>query len=252
MSFNVSADAYGRFMGRYSEPLGELFADFALLEQGQRALDVGCGPGALTAPLVQRLGPDAVVAVDPSVSFVEAAQERFPGVDVRAAVAEQLPFDDDSFDASLAQLVVHFMSDPAAGMREMARVTRSRGLVAACVWDHGGGVGPLSPFWRAVHDLHPRAEDESGLVGSRGGQLEELCATAGLRDIESTVLTVHVRYDTFDEWWEPYTFGVGPAGTYVAGLDDDDRERLRVRCEEMLSPVPFEVTASAWSVRARV
>ena len=104
-------------------------------------LDVGCGPGALTSELVARVGAVNVVAVDPSVMFVEAARSRHPGVDVRQAAAERLPFTDDEFDAALAQLVVHFMTDPVAGLTEMARVTRPEGVVAACVWDHAGDGG---------------------------------------------------------------------------------------------------------------
>ncbi len=142
MTFNVAADAYGKFMGQYSEPLAVPFADAAGVRAGQRALDVGCGPGALTAQLVERLGADAVSAIDPSPPFVAAMRERFPAVDVHAGVAEMLPFPDDDFDLALAQLVVHFMDDPVAGLREMARVTRPGGSIAACVWDHAGGGGP--------------------------------------------------------------------------------------------------------------
>jgi SAM-dependent methyltransferase len=251
MGFNVAADAYGRFMGRYSEPLAEQFVDLAGVRAGQQALDVGCGPGALTAVLVQRLGSDAVTAIDPSTPFVEATRSRFPEVDVRSGAAEQLPFADDSFDVVLAQLVVHFMTDPAAGLREMARVTRPGGLLAASVWDHAGGAGPLSTFWQTVRDIDPDARDESGLAGAREGHLVELCNAAGLTRVESTSLTVAVRYPTFDDWWEPYTLGVGPAGDYVARLDDARRDDLRRRCAEALPPAPFEVTASAWCVLAR-
>jgi SAM-dependent methyltransferase len=252
VSFDVSADAYGRFMGRYSDLLAVPFLDQADVAAGQRALDVGCGPGALTARLVERLGADAVAAVDPSPSFVDSARARFPEVDVRSGVAERLPFDDDSFDRTLAQLVVHFMTDPVAGLAEMARVTRSGGLVTACSWDHAGGSGPLSIYWEAARSLDPRVQDEAGLPGTREGHLVELCQAAGLTRVESSVLTVSVHYATFDEWWEPYTLGVGPAGAYVAGLDPSRREALRVRCAQLLPEAPFDLTASAWSVRARV
>jgi SAM-dependent methyltransferase len=252
VSFDVGADAYGRFMGRYSGPLAPRFAALAGLAEGQRALDVGCGAGALTAELVARVGAGAVAAVDPSESFVGAVRERLPGVDVRRAVAEALPFPDGAFDCALAQLVVHFMTDPVAGLAEMARVTRPTGLVAACVWDHAGGTGPLSLFWRAVHDLDPRARDESGLAGAREGHLAELFAAAGLHGIESSVLTVTVRYATFDEWWEPYTLGVGPAGDYVGRLDETQRGELRAHCVTLLpSQGPFDITASAWAARGR-
>ena len=180
MSFDVSADAYLRFMGRYSEPLAVQFADLAGVQPGQRVLDVGCGPGALTAELVRRTGAEAVSAVEPSASFAAAVRERLPGVDVRRSAAEQLPFPDDTFDAALAQLVVHFMTDPVQGLREMSRVTRPGGMVAACVWDHAGGRGPLTAFWSAVRELDPAADDESGLAGVREGHLARLFAQAGL------------------------------------------------------------------------
>lgn len=251
MSFNVPADAYARFMGRYSEPLAVRFVELADLHRGQRALDVGAGTGVLTAQLVARLGSDAVVAIDPSAPFVEATRARLPDVDVRSGAAEQLPFPDASFDAALAQLVVHFMSDPVAGLREMARVTRPGGTVAACVWDHAGKSGPLSTFWQAVSETDPGAEDESGLAGAREGHLAELFEAAGLRDIESSKLTVRTKLASFEDWWEPYTFGVGPAGAYVARLDEHGREALRSRCEQRLPSGPFEVSAAAWCVRAR-
>ncbi len=251
MTFAVTADAYDRFMGRFSRPLAAQFVELAQVQEGQRALDVGCGPGALTAELVDRLGAGAVVAIDPSPSFVEAARARFPGVDVRAGTAEQIPFPDDVFDLALAQLVVHFMTDPVAGLREMGRVTRPGGMVATCVWDHAGGEGPLSAFWQAVRDVDPGAPDEAGLPGVREGHLVELCEAAGLRDVEPGTLTVTVRFETFADWWEPFTFGVGPAGAYIARLDEPGRAALRERCEQRLPPAPFEIRASAWSVRAR-
>jgi SAM-dependent methyltransferase len=250
MSFAVPADAYDRFMGRYSSRLAPLFADFGELAGAATVLDVGCGPGALTSELVARLGSAAVTAVDPSEPFVAAAQARNPGVDVRQASAEALPFGDRSFDRALAQLVVHFMADPVAGLREMHRVTREGGLAAACVWDHAGGTGPLSPFWDVVHTIDPGAPDESGLAGARESDLTRLFGDAGFRDVEEIALTVRVEHVSFDEWWEPFTFGVGPAGAYVTGLGDAERRELRERCAASLGEGPFTVSARAWSARA--
>lgn len=252
MAFDVSADAYGRFMGRYSEPLAVQFAEVAELRTGQRVLDVGCGPGVLTAQLVDRLGGDAVSAIDPSESFVQATKARLPEVDVRSGVAEQLPYLDDSFDVALAQLVVHFMSDPVAGLGEMGRVTRPGGLVAACVWDHSGDGGPLSLFWRAAQDIDPSAPGEAVLAGTREGHLAQLCEAAGLTGIESSSLTVRTPFATFTDWWEPFMLGVGPAGDYVTRLDGAQRAALQARCEQLLPPAPFALFASAWCVRARV
>jgi SAM-dependent methyltransferase len=251
MVFNVSADSYARFMGRYSEPLAVQFADLAGLERGRRVLDVGCGPGALTAQLVQRVGTGWVAAIDPSAAFVAATRDRFPGLDVQRGLAEQLPFGDDSFDAALAQLVVHFMADPVTGLAEMGRVKRPGGVVAACVWDHAGGAGPLATFWQAVHDLDPAVPDESGLAGAREGHLAELAGAAGLRQVESGSLTVEIEFATFTSWWEPFTLGVGPAGSYITRLADTQLEAVRDRCEQLLPPAPFRLPASAWTVTAR-
>ena len=249
MSFAVGADLYDRFMGRYSVPLAPGFADLASVDASQRVLDVGCGPGALTAELVRRLGPGAVTAVDPSEPFVAAARQRHPGVDVQRAAAEHLPFDDEAFDAALAQLVVHFMTDPIAGLREMARVTRKDGVVAASVWDHAGGQGPLSLYWQAVRELDPNVVGESQLAGAGEGDLGRLFREAGLREVEESALSVSVEHPSFEEWWEPYTLGVGPAGVYVAGLDAERQARLRDRCRAMLPPPPFTVRAVAWAAR---
>jgi SAM-dependent methyltransferase len=219
---------------------------------GQSALDVGCGPGALTAELVRRLGSTAVSAVDPSESFVTAAAERLPGVTVSRAAAEQLPFPDNVCDVVLAQLVVHFMADPIAGLREMGRVARPGGTIAACVWDHAGGRGPLSVFWRAARELDPSARDESALAGARRGHLVELFALAGLGAAREKVLTVRARYSSFEKWWEPFTLGVGPAGAYVASRTADQRAALRDHCRQLLPAGPIQVDASAWAAACPV
>jgi len=167
---------------------------------------------------------------------------------VERASAERLPFPDQTFDAALAQLVVHFMADPVSGLREMARVTRKRGVVAACVWDHAGGQGPLSVYWEAARELDPEVEDESELAGARAGHLTELFEAAGLDEIEETNLAVSVEHPTFEDWWEPFTLGVGPAGSYAARLDPTRQAELRELCRARL-PAPFVLTARAWAAR---
>jgi SAM-dependent methyltransferase len=251
VSFDVAADAYDRFMGRYSVPLAAHLVELAEVRDGMRAVDVGCGPGAVTAELVTSLGAGMVAAADPSEPFVAAARERYPGVDIRQASAEELPFADAEFDVALAQLVVHFMADPVAGLGEMARVTKPGGTVAASVWDFEGGRSPISLFWTAARELDPALEDESGLAGARKGHLVELFHVAGLHDVEEAELSVRVEHGSFDEWWEPFTHGVGPSGVYVAGLDADRREALRERCRE-LAPTPFTLEAVAWAARGQV
>ena len=252
MTFDVAAEAYDRFMGRYSVQLAPQLAELGGVEAGQRVLDVGCGPGALTGELVRRLGAGAVAAVDPSDPFVAAAKARHPGVEVQRASAERLPFGDGTFDAALAQLVVHFMADPVAGLREMARVTRPGGVVAACVWDHAGDRTPLAVFWRAAHELDPGTQGESALAGAREGHLAELLAAAGVTSVEEATLQAAIEFVSFEEWWDPFTFGVGPAGAYAGTLDDAPLAALRDRCRELLGPPPFTVSTAAWAASGRV
>jgi SAM-dependent methyltransferase len=249
VSFTVDPDPYDRFMGRYSRLLAPQLADLAAVSAGQRVLDVGCGPGALTAELVKRLGATAVSAVDPSEPFVAAVEERHPGVDVRRAAAERLPFQDAEFDATLAQLVVHLMDNPTVGVDEMVRVTRKRGVVAASVWDYSGGRGPVSVLWDGARELDPEVVDESHLAGVREGHLAELFEAAGLQEVEETAHSIRVEHSSFEEWWEPFTLGVASAGSYVAGLDPARQAQLRERCREKLPTAPFLLTAHAWAAR---
>lgn len=252
MSFQFTgADAYGSFMGRYAEPLAGMFADYAGVGGRQRALDVGSGPGALTAELVRRLGASWVCAAEPSPTFAAAARQRLPGVALVQAAAERLPFADRVFDVVTAQLVVHFMADPVGGLREMRRVTRAGGAVAACVWDYAGGRGPASVLWQAAGELSPHVPDESDLPGVREGHLITLFGEAGLGELRPGTLTVAVRYPSFEHWWEPMTLGVGPAGMYVASLDPARRAGLRQRCQALLPAGTVEIRASAWTVVGR-
>lgn len=246
MSFDVAADAYDSFMGAWSGLLSERFADLAGVAPGQRVLDVGCGTGRLTRELVARVGAEAVSAADPSEPFVGAMRERFPGVDVRHAPAEHLPFDDHTFDVALAQLVVHFMSDPVAGITEMARVTRPGGRVATSVWDYGGGRSPINPFWDAVATLGLPVSDEISRPGTRQGHLVELSEEAGLADPRAAEIVVERAFATFDGWWEPFALGVGPAGAYLAKADAGTRQAIETACRDRLGDGPFMLACAAW------
>jgi SAM-dependent methyltransferase len=246
----TAADAYDRFMGRYSELLAPAMADLGRVSRDTRVVDVGCGPGALTAELVRRTGAASVAAADPSEPFVAAVRRRYPGVDARVAPAESLPFPDSSFDSALAQLVVHFMRDPVAGLREMARVTRRGGTVAACVWD-SLGRGPVSEFWRAAREIAPTTgEDER--AGVKEGHLAQLFGDAGLRDVESSEVWARLALPSFDAWWGPFELGVGPVGAFVAGLDAGRRADLRERARARMPQGPFVHEVRAWAARGVV
>jgi SAM-dependent methyltransferase len=257
-TFRASADAYDRFVGRYGAELARALIDFAGVEPGMRTLDVGCGPGALAAMLVERLGAARVSAADPSAPFVDACRTRLPGVEVVEAGAEALPFPDGAFDAALSQLVVNFMRDGESGVREMARVTRPGGVVASCVWDYGGEMTLLRAFWDAAREVDPErggAADEGVVMRwCAEGELAELWRAAGLGSVRFGSLVAHARYANFEDLWSPLPTGVGPAGAFCKSLEEDDRAALRDAFRRRLGvgDGPFELTARAWSVVGRV
>lgn len=257
-SFRGSADAYDRFMGRYSRELAPALIDFVGIETAARALDVGCGPGALTGALADRLGVANVVGADPSEPFVEACRSRIPGVEVVVAPAEALPFDDGSFDLTVSQLAVNFMNDPRAGVREMRRVTRMDGLVGSCVWDYAGEMTLLHAFWQAARDVEPRraaaADEARGKRWGSEAMLRKLWDDAGLSDVRSSPLTVRAYYADFDDLWSALEVGVGPAGAFCVALDDAGRARLRQALHGRLEVAdgPFELPALAWAVAGAV
>ena len=257
-TFRSSADAYDRHVGRYGASLAAALIAFARVEPGMRALDVGSGPGALTAALAERLGEARVAAAEPSEPFAEACRARLPGVQVVAASAEELPFADDAFDATLSQLVVNFMPDPEAGVRKMARVTRPGGVVASCVWDYAGEMTLLRAFWDAARDVDPArgaAADEGVVMRWCGeGELEELWRNAGLSDIRSGRLDARAVYTSFEDLWAPLPTGIAPSGAFVKSLDDAGRAALRdaYRSRLGVGEEPFELSARAWAVAGTV
>lgn len=227
-TFGVSGATYDSFMGRYSRVLGPVFADAAGVRRGHTAVDVGCGPGALTAVLVERLGADAVAACDPSVQFVTDCAVRHPGIRIEHGRAEAIPFATGHFDHALAQLVLHFVSDPDAATGELMRVVRPGGRVSACVWDFDGGMEMLRCFWDAALEIDPAAPDEAGTMRfGRAGEIAQLFESAGMVEVAESTLRVSSSYRSFDELWNGFLAGVGPAGSYCVSLPDDDRRRLR-------------------------
>jgi SAM-dependent methyltransferase len=216
------------------------------------ALDVRAGAGALTEPLVDALGIDAVAAVATSPSEVTALADRLPGLEVHHGDARELPFPDRAFGLVAAQLAVHRMADPVAGLREMARVAAPHGHVAATVWDVAGGRAPLSLFWSVARELDPGLPDGATLPGVGRGSLEELFAEAGIADIESGALTVHLPYDDPDDWWRTHALGDRSAESYATSLDAARLAELRRRCTERLDDGPGVIEATAWLAVATV
>ena len=255
-TFRTPAEAYDRHIGRYGAELAQALIAAAGVRSGQRVLDVGCGPGALTRALVDVVGAAQVAAVDPSAPFAEACVQRLPGVRVEVGAAEALPFPDDDFDAALSQLVVNFMREAEAGVREMRRVTRDGGMVAAAVWDYAGEMTILRRFWDAVVALDPAAEelDEGrSMPYCTPESLGALWTAAGLRDVRVEPAVVGARYEGFGDLWAPLELGVAPSGAYVASLPAPARESLKAELRARLGvgDEPFRLTARAWVVTGR-
>ena len=252
-----SAEHYDRHVGRYNAELARALISFAGVRPGQRALDVGCVPGALTRELATLLGQDHVAAVDPSPPFAEACRARLPGVDVRLASAEELPFADATFDHALAQLVVNFMADAPAGVTEMRRVTRPGGHVSAATWDYAGEMTFIRRFFDAASAIDPRAAAVDEAVTMRyckPDELHDLLASTGLVEIAISSAVPHAVYANFDDLWEPITGGIGPSGVYVRSLDEQAQRVLKDAYRALLGvgDAPFELTARAWLARGVV
>lgn len=257
-TFRAPPDAYDRFVGRYGLQLGSALIKFAGVEHGMRALDVGCGTGALTRALVDCLGSESVAGAEPSEPFVSACRARLPGVEVVVAPAESLPFPDESFDAALSQLVVNFMRKPEAGVREMGRVTRPGGVLASCVWDYAGQMQLLRAFWDAARQVDPEraaAADEAIVMRwCREGELADLWRLAGLEQVRFAPLVVRATYENFADLWAPLPTGIGPAGAFCKSLDEDRRVELHHAYRRRLGvgDRPFELKARAWAVAGTV
>jgi len=251
--FEISGDAYDRFMGRYSRELAPVFADFAGIEAEQRVLDVGCGSGVLTEELARRVGAEHVAGADPS-PLLEACAQRVPGAELKTASAESLPWPEDSFDAALAQLVVHFMSVPTVGAAEMRRVTRPGGVAAACTWDFDGGMPLLGLFWQSVRAFDAEADADSATTPFGQRELETLWQDSGLSGVESAGLEVSTRYKDFDELWGSFLLGAGPAGQHALSLSPERQTAVREEYFRRLGEPEgsFTLDARAWAVRGRV
>ena len=256
--FQAPAETYDRFVGRYSPALAIAMRDAAGVRAGQRALDVGCGSGALAQLLAEVLGAENVAAIDPSEPFVEATRARVPGARVVVGSAESLPFGDDEFDATLSQLVVNFLTDPEQGLHEMSRVTRQGGVVAGCVWDYAGEMTMLRTFWDAAAALDPeRVEplmETYTMRFARPEELEELWRSSGLGEVDVAAIVVEASYDDFEDLWSPFPTGVGPAGAYAASLGGEAQAALREEFSRRLGDPegPFTLSARAWRAVGRV
>lgn len=257
----ANALAYEDLMGRWSTRLAPLFADFAQVQDGHRLLDVGCGTGSLVQVVADRTRRSEIIGIDPAQPFIDYARTRFadPRITFDRGNALELPYPDRSFDQTLSLLVLMLIPQPEKAASEMRRVTRPGGTVAACTWDSGGGgFEMIAVFWEEAVRLDPAAEarEERPRHCNRQGQLTALWRATGLEDIQETTLEISTDFASFDDYWSPYTRGVGPTGVYVAELSAERRNALRDALRRRLlagrSDGPFSLRARALAVRGTV
>jgi len=255
------AEAYEKFMGRWSRQMAAPLVDFASIGQSGRVLDVGSGTGALAFAIAARNPACEVVGIDPSKEYVAYASSRNKfGKRVRFEVgdAQQLSFPVASFDHSVSLLVWNFIPDPMKALREVARATKSGGRIAAAVWDYGEGMRMLRVFWDAVAATDPAvgSRDENHMPLCRAGELAELWKKAGLAQVEERPLEITLRFQSFADYWEPCLLGQGPVGAYVRTLDRPRSEKLRAEVKRRLGvsneSAKIDLGARVWAVRGTV
>ena len=254
------AEAYEIMMGRWSRQLAPLFVEFVGVQEGEKVLDVGCGTGSLSATLARVTKTSEIVGIDPSIGFIEYArtQTTDPRVTFQLGDALNLPYPDDSFDRCMALLVMDHIPDAPKGAAEMRRVTKPAGVVATTMWDRSRDNELYGCFWDAAEAIDPTAKRSSDRRASYGSAaaLSNLWEGAGLTDIEITDLIMPCQFSSFDELWQRYLTGEGPAGAYMAGLSADRREALKSAMRQNVmrdSPDgPCTLQAKAWAVRGVV
>jgi SAM-dependent methyltransferase len=248
---------YERYVGRWSRQVAPAFLSWLNVPSGRRWLDVGCGTGALSAAILQQASPSSVAGVEPSEGFLKTARENLKDrASLHPGSATAIPLENSSVDVVVSGLVLNFVQDPRAALVEMARVTAKGGVIAAYVWDYAGRMELMRQFWDAAVDLDPQAatlDEGVRFPLCRPGALEKLFTDAGLAGVDATSIDVPTRFTGFDDYWQPFLGGQGPAPAYAMSLDEARRGRLRDRLRERL-PVAADgsirLIARAWAVRS--
>lgn len=250
---------YEQYVGRWSRQVAPLFLSWLSIPAGRRWLDVGCGTGALCAAIVDRCSPSAVIGIEPSEGFLRTAEENLAGRAVfHPGSATAIPIGDRSVDVVVSGLVLNFVADPHAALIEMARVTERGGTIAAYVWDYAGKMELMRFFWDAAVELDPDAaklDEGIRFPLCRPEPLRELFANAGMEAVETVPVDIPTPFASFDDYWQPFLGGQGPAPTYALSLDEEARARLRDRIRARLPTAAdgsITLTARAWAVRGRV
>jgi len=250
---------YEQYVGRWSRKIAPPFLSWLSIPAGRRWLDVGCGTGALCAAIIDQCVPSSVDAVEPSEGFRRSAAENLAGrATLHQGTATAIPLADAAVDVVVSGLVLNFIPDQRAALVEMTRATAAGGTIAAYVWDYAGKMELMRYFWDVARELEPEARKlDEGIRFPlcRPEALETLFAGAGLKDVQVTAIDIPTPFTDFDDYWQPFLGGQGPAPAYAMSLDEMARTRLRDRLRERLptqADGSISLTARAWAVRALV
>lgn len=255
------AEAYERFMGRWSCLVAPLLVDFANVPDSGRVLDAGSGTGSLAFALARGGSHAQVLGIDPSEQYVQFANANNPfpeRVAFQAGDAQRLQLPDTAFEASLSLLVFNFIPDRQAALQELFRVTKPGGRVSAAVWDYSSGMRMLRGFWDSAVSLDANAErlDEKHMPLCHTGELGQLWRQCGLANVREQPLDISMQFNSFADYWDPFLLGQGPAGAYVRAIHRDRLQALRAEVKGRLSvtddDAPFALPARAWAVSGSV
>jgi SAM-dependent methyltransferase len=254
------AEAYERWVGRWSRRIADHFVEWLAVPPGRSWSDVGCGTGALTQCIARRANPERVMGLDRSGVFIAAARNRTHDGRVQYQIGDACAtgWNTGACDVTVAGLVLNFVADADAMVREMTRVTTPLGRVATYVWDYTGGMEMIRHFWDVALELHPEhsnAERAKRFALCRPRPLLELFLRAGLTSVSIRPIDIATVFEDFDDYWMPFLGRQGIAPAYLASLPPAARERIRDQLRARLTPAgdgPIALLARAWAVQGTV
>ncbi len=252
--------AYERYMGRWSRKIASQFVAWINAEPGTSWIDIGCGTGELTKAVIYSGAPSRVVGIDASAAFLQvaAAQVSDSGAEFKQGDAQSLPEDDDAFDVAVSGLVLNFIPDKKAALKEMVRVVEPGGIVGLYVWDYAGHMQVMRHFFDVATALDPRASDfDDGVKAPicRPGPLADLFSEAGLKDVAVQAIDISTAFENFDDYWSPFLGGTGSAPKYCMSLTEKEREQLSDALRTRLPTGPdgeILLAARAWAAKGCV